>query len=61
LNYAALATALKIMANDCGMYDVIGFPYKIGSDRAGGDWEIVLEMIEFYFKDHTVKIYQLEG
>jgi hypothetical protein len=31
----------------------------MGSDRAGGDWEIVLEMIEFYFKDHTVKIYKL--
>ncbi len=28
-------------------------------NRAGGDWSIVLEMIEFYFKDHNVKIYKL--
>jgi len=38
----------------------IGFPFKMGSDRAKGDWDIVLEMIEFYFKDHNVKIYKLE-
>ncbi len=25
----------------------LGLPFKIGSDRAGGDWEIVLELIEF--------------
>src|SRR5690606_37955884 len=59
LNYGALAQGLHWL---CRRFDKglsIGFPYKMGSDRAGGDWEIVLEMIEFYFKDHDVKIYRL--
>ena len=41
----------------------IGVPYKMASDRAGGDWNIVLELIEHlvvpYVKD--VVIYKLEG
>jgi hypothetical protein len=37
----------------------VGFPHKMGSDRAGGDWDIVLEMIKYYFKDHQVKVYRL--
>ena len=45
-------------SGDCAT--IIGFPFKMGSDRAKGDWDIVLEMIEFYFKDHNVKIYKLE-
>jgi hypothetical protein len=31
----------------------------MGADRAGGDWEIVLELVEFYLKDYDVHIYQL--
>lgn len=29
----------------------VGFPYKIGSDRAGGDWNIVLAMITSVFEN----------
>lgn len=60
LNYGAIAEALQGMAKQTSD-DIfkIGFPFKMGSDRAGGDWSIVLEMIEFYFKDHNVKIYKL--
>lgn len=25
-------------------------PYLMGCDRAGGDWEVVLEVLDFYFK-----------
>jgi len=34
----------------------IGFPYRIGSDRAGGDFRIVLAMIEVVFEDMDVLI-----
>ena len=60
LNYGALGNCLKEMADDLDVDQPIGFPFKMGSDRAKGDWDIVLEMIEFYFKDHNVKIYKLE-
>lgn len=59
LNYGALGNCLREMADDLDVDEPIGFPYKMGSDRAKGDWGIVLEMIEFYFKDHNVRIYKL--
>lgn len=35
-------------------------PYnKFAANNAGGDWEVILELIGFYFKDHNVKIYKL--
>ena len=61
LDYGALGKCLYEMAEDILPGDIIGFPYRMGSDRAKGDWSIVLEMIEFYFKEHDVKIYKLEG
>lgn len=59
LNYGALAFCLQQMSEEIVTRETIGFPYKLGSDRAKGDWNIVLEMIEFYFKYHNVKIYKL--
>lgn len=61
LNYGAMGKALMEMADDLDVDSKIGFPFKMGSDRAKGDWNIVLEMIEFYFKDHDVTVYKLEG
>lgn len=46
-------------AFDAGEVNVVGFPFKMGSDRAGGDWNIVLEMIDFHFQDNEVIIYKL--
>lgn len=67
LNYGALSKCLTVMsygltkASELSVqdYDVIGFPFRMGSDRAGGDWDIVLEMINFHFRDNEVIIYQL--
>jgi O-acetyl-ADP-ribose deacetylase (regulator of RNase III) len=71
LNYGAFASALTKMVYEIfkthdlaklnGYNPIIGFPYKVGSDRAGGDWEIVKELIEFAFKDYKweVKFYHL--
>jgi hypothetical protein len=60
LNYGALGNCLREMVDDLDVDESIGFPFKMGSDRAKGDWNIVLEMIEFHFKNHNVKIYKLE-
>ncbi len=55
LNYGALAQCLsKVKA-----IKTIGIPYLIGCDRAGGDWEVVKEMIDFILKDYEVIYYKL--
>jgi len=49
LNYGALSLSLQDAFDDLdesGFRGTIGIPYKMGSDRAGGDWEIVLEIVE---------------
>jgi len=35
---------------------IIGFPYKIGSDRAGGDWNVVLVMIHSVFDNSGIDV-----
>ena len=68
VNYGALGKAFTAasygltQASDQALqvYDIIGIPYKFASDRGGADWNIVLEMIDFHFKDFQVKIYKLE-
>ena len=62
LNYGALADCLDRVSSITykGGYK-IGLPYKMGADRAGGDWEIVLEMVAYFLKDFDVVIYELEG
>lgn len=59
LNYGALGACFYEMLTDLHSKDIVGFPYLLGCGLAGGDWSIVLEMIKYYFKDHTVKIYKL--
>lgn len=60
VNYGAIGLCLQNMSQQIHERDtVIGFPYKMCSDRGGADWDIILEMIEFYFKDHNVRIYKL--
>ena len=34
----------------------IGFPYGMSSVRAGGDWNVIYEMIKSVFKDTNFKI-----
>ena len=34
----------------------IAFPYKIGSDRGGADWEVIRTMIQAIFKDTNKEI-----
>lgn len=66
INYGALASAfysLRQMSElNFNIKEItLGIPYKLASERAGGDWTIVLELVEFilvpYFK--AVVVYKL--
>ncbi len=59
-NYGAIAKGIDSIARSV-LKQTIGFPSHMCSDRAGCDWNIILEMIEFSFssKYHNVKIYKL--
>jgi O-acetyl-ADP-ribose deacetylase (regulator of RNase III) len=64
LNYGAISNALykfyKEILEDGNMEEYkFAFPMKMGCDRAGGNWEVVYEIIEFYLSSCDVRIYQL--
>lgn len=62
LNYGALSECLrKVAEHRAYTNNNIGIPYKLGADRAGGDWEIVLELVEYFLKDFNVVVYKLES
>jgi hypothetical protein len=46
LHYEALATGLSKVATELGQDKTYAFPYKFGSDRAGGDWKLVKKIVE---------------
>lgn len=53
---------LKIQSYHNKRRPIIAIPYKFASDRAGGDWEIILELIEASLSlCFDVKIYHLEN
>ena len=55
LNYGALAKCLdKLESHIVSHTHKIIVPYNMGCDRAGGDWEVVLEMLDFFFDDVIV-------
>jgi len=69
LNYGALSKCLNDVYEFCKMqyyYDEykkvkIGVPVRMGAYRAGGDWEIVKEMVDFVLGNHfTVVYYDLD-
>lgn len=51
---------LALMSLRVKSSDTIGFPYLMGCDRAGGDFNIVMEWVRTYFKDFNVKFYKLQ-
>jgi len=68
-NYDALYSALEGMADDLTENDMdlpvpsVGFPYKMGSFRGGGNWDIVSRLIEVAFDDYPndVIVYRLDA
>jgi hypothetical protein len=59
LNYGALATCLQKVSH-LNKTLRIGLPYKMGAERAGGDWDVVLELVAFILKDFDITVYELE-
>ena len=56
-DYKALEKGLRIVnkyAKANGL--TVGIPYKMGCDRAGGDWKIVKELIDKIFTEVDVTI-----
>ena len=59
INYGAIGSCFYQMRNHYDKETILGFPFKFAANNGGGDWNTILEMIEYYFKDHSVKIYKL--
>lgn len=51
LSYAALDKALESLVEKRPPEAPVYFPFLFGSDRAGGNWEIVSLLIQEYFPD----------
>lgn len=60
LSYVALIEAMLEASIYVPKGSTIAVPYLMGSDRAGGKWEIVLTLLEEIFIDHKVIVYKLQ-
>lgn len=58
-NYGAIGSCLLKLSERIDTAHSIGIPFNMCSYRAGCQWEIILEIVEFYLKNHEVKIYKL--
>ena len=59
-SYDAFCNCLSAMAREIPKSKTIAFPYKIGSDRGGANWNIIYAMICEILGDWDVTIYKLE-
>lgn len=60
-SYAAFARCLMYIQNVVPASCSIGFPKNIGCGLGGGDWSVILDLIEGLLgKTHNVYIYELE-
>ena len=59
-SYDAFANCLEQICDAVPKDKKIGFPYKIGCDRGGANWNIISAMIEEILKDHNVEIWRLK-
>jgi O-acetyl-ADP-ribose deacetylase (regulator of RNase III) len=54
--YSGLEKMRDPLIKDKSKKWTVGFPYKIGSDRAGGDWNVVLAMIHSVFDNSEIDV-----
>jgi len=61
INYGALGECLARTKHHLSKQDnpAVGIPYLMGCGLAGGDFEIVLEMVEHYLAEYNVIVYTL--
>lgn len=61
-SYAAFYNCLVKIKRWVPKGATIGFPYRIGSDRGGANWDVIESMIKSLLEeDYTVEIYVWEG
>lgn len=60
LSYVALVESMLEASRYAPKGSTIAVPYLMGSDRAGGKWEIVVTLLEEIFIDHKVIVYKLQ-
>lgn len=61
-NYSAFRKALKLLAKLANEKDYsVAFPFKIGSNLAGGDWNIIKQIIEEEMKGIEYTVYKKIG
>lgn len=63
LNYEEFYKCLekvKELLNFCKFDGTIGIPAKMGSDRAGGDFRVVLSMVGVVFEDYDVLVVEYD-
>lgn len=58
LNYEALYASLENVCDSMCFSGLktLGVPYKMGSDRAGGDWNVVAAMLSSIFEQHNIEV-----
>lgn len=59
-SYDAFYECLVMMSRVIPKNAKIAFPYKVGCDRGGANWDIISKMIETVLADFDVTIYRLE-
>ena len=60
-NYTAFQSCLLKLKSEIPSGSTIAMPYKIGCGLGGGDWAVILKMIENTLGDsHTVELWRLE-
>ena len=63
VDYEALYQSLETLRNYMKptLLNTLGLPYKLASDRAGGHWPVVLEMIKHIFDNTgiTINLYKI--
>ena len=61
VDYGHLANCLRHINTLNPMPKIpIAIPYKMACDRAGGDWDTVLELITSLMHDYSIFVYHLE-
>lgn len=58
-DYEAFRACLVNLASSISTDEIIAMPYGIGCGLAGGEWNIVYQMIEDVLKNHSVELYRL--
>ena len=62
VNYGALVTCMQKVKTYCENYNITEIHAPLfGSGLAGGDWDIIEELMEYIWDDLDVTIYQLPG